>query len=254
MSDLAPGLRDSLVAATEEFASRAASLAERGASISEQQAWLSERERELQAQLAELRPDGGSSQSMVALDEEGHIDFATRTIRVSGTGAPSANGLYTLSGTHNGAPQWNMAGTVRRSPAARPLGCQSLTRFRCRPPQAWRIYWPCAPPGRGWVLGEGHSVQRHHYHCEVDERLGRALGRWANRRAMEAVLATQGEATELYKDRWHLVPRTADASDTFAFGGGVAPVPVLSVPPPSFIESSFTSRVDYEDWLREQPA
>ena len=129
-----------------------------------------------------------------------------------------------------------------------------VTRLRRYPPQAWRIYWPCAPRGRGWVLAEGHSEQRHHYHCEVDERLGRALGRWANRQAMEAVLATQGEGTELYKDRWLLVPRTADETDTFAFAGGVAPAPVLSVPPPSFIESSFTSRVEYEEWLRQQRA
>eukprot|EP00966_Prymnesium_polylepis_P205989 4773262-Prymnesium_polylepis.1 len=93
-----------------------------------------------------------------------------------------------MEAAHNGCPQWRQAGSAQ-----------------------WRIYWPC-DHGRGWVIGEG---ERQHYHCAVDERLGRALGRWTSSDGMRDALATPGAATELFRDRWSVI------------AGGAAPAPVL---------------------------
>lgn len=143
---------------------------------------------------------------MLALDEHSHLPLDAPTIHV--IGAVSAR-LSRLDTEANGSPQWRGGG--------------------------WKLHWSCEPATLGWLLSEGGTPR---YVCSVDERLGVVLGRW-RRGEMERVLATPGNATELFKQRWR------------ALEGARSPPPSLSEAPPSFIQSAFTSRVEYEAWLRE---
>eukprot|EP00966_Prymnesium_polylepis_P005828 133085-Prymnesium_polylepis.1 len=51
---MAPGLRDSLISATQEHSAEAAAIVERRAAIEQQQTWLAEREARLKAEAAWL--------------------------------------------------------------------------------------------------------------------------------------------------------------------------------------------------------
>ena len=206
-----PGLQDALDNADADFAAELAALEVRTAQLHTREEELQHRQQQLVAAQQEQRDvvgDGVKSEAstveaaeavvppsaMIALDDEGHIDLATRALVVGGAGNPMANGEYTLaSSLHNECPLW-----VQRR-AAVDAG-------------AWRLYWSCGPAEVGWSLSTDFEMP--HYLCEVDQQLGARLGRWADSEdAMCEWCETEGHCVELFTNRWEASGAVATAGE-----------------------------------------
>ena len=191
MPTLPPGLAELLDAEDASYAAARAVIAEHSVDIERREAELRRRVVELHSQHAEARAAMPWPLGRGSLDEDEHIGTDAPTLIVNADAL--ASGVYIRDDELlRGNPVWRLVGT------------------------AWRLYWSHLPGSIGWCIGEDHAPAPR-YRCELDERLGQRLGRWASREEMEGWCAEAGNSTELFRTRW-VPPLTLHAAEDQADG------------------------------------